>query len=76
MKLNWNRSPIRERKVIDMKINKDLEDTIRYFLGMGEKEEAINILLANGLSKQEAREIVDEVEPMTIEEAFDYMNSA
>lgn len=59
-----------------MKINKDLEDTIRYFLGMGEKEEAINILLANGLSKQEAREIVDEVEPMTIEEAFDYMNSA
>lgn len=53
----------------------DMKDTVRYFLCMGDEEEAINVLTAHGLSKREAQSIIDEVDPMTIEEAFEYMNS-
>jgi len=58
-----------------MKIDKDMEDTVRYFLGLGDKEEAINILEAHCLNEKEIQSIIREVDPMTIEEAFTYMNS-
>jgi len=59
-----------------MKIDKGMEDTVRYFLGLGDAEEASKVLQLNlHLSKEEVQLTIDEVEPMTIEEAFAYMNS-
>lgn len=58
-----------------MRINNGTKDTVRYLLGMGDEHEAIRVLKDRDLSDEEARSIVDWVEPMTTEEAFAYMNS-
>lgn len=58
-----------------MRINKDTEDTIKYLLGLGDEEEAIKILKGLDLNDKEIQSVIDEAEPITSEEAFEYMNS-
>lgn len=64
-----------ERKVVNMKINEDMKETVRYVLGLGDEEEATKILKGLDLSDANISSVIDEVEPMTIEEAVKYMNS-
>ncbi len=56
-----------------MELDKELEDEVRYFLCMGDEDEAIKVLEASGLDSDEARAIVKEAEPMTITEAYEYI---